>query len=317
MSVSRRSIPWVPLAFIFSLAVNPFRLAAADPARWDKPLLWKIERQGFPISHLFGTIHLPDPRFSKFPGTVESALVGAEAVYTEIAMDISSMVAQSERLLLPEGQVIDEVLPEKLVGQLAEELRSISPELDLIPFQRYKPWALLMTLPLVEAQMKSPSALPMDLQIFQRATLGGKKTGGIETIDEQLGVFDQFTMVEQIRMLELQVDYLRHCRKQKRSWIGEMVRAYLNRDMKAMETASDEYLEGGGEIRPTDADRALHARLMAILLIERNRRMADRIDGLLSKNKTRHFIAAGALHFAGAEGLPALLEKKGWRVTPL
>jgi hypothetical protein len=227
------------------------------------------------------------------------------------------MVAQSERFLLPEGQVIDEILPKPVLDMLAEEMRAIDPRLDLIPFQRYKPWALLLTIPLVEAQMKHPQCIAMDLRIFQSAALAGKKTGGLETIDEQLGLFDGFSAEEQIRMLALQLDHLRACRKQGRSWTGEMVRAYLARDIAAMESASEDYLEGGGAIAPTAADRALHDRLMADLLTGRNRRMAERIDGLLRKEKVPHFIAAGALHFSGPEGIVALLQKQGWKVTPL
>ena len=48
----------------------------------------------------------------------------------------------------------------------------------------------------------------------------------------------------------------------------------------------------------------------------RFRGMADYIETTLKKDPTDvHFFAAGAAHYASADGVPFLLEKKGYKVT--
>jgi hypothetical protein len=63
-------------------------------------------------------------------------------------------------------------------------------------------------------------------------------------------------------------------------------------------------------------DPALEAFTDAIYT-RRNHIMAERIDALLRGDDRRHFVAIGAAHLVGSEGLPALLEARGWRVRQL
>jgi uncharacterized protein YbaP (TraB family) len=52
------------------------------------------------------------------------------------------------------------------------------------------------------------------------------------------------------------------------------------------------------------------------LFTERNHLMAVSIDRMLAEGR-QPFIAIGALHLTGADGVPALLEKRGFRVKNL
>jgi uncharacterized protein YbaP (TraB family) len=56
--------------------------AAAAPAPWTRPFLWRIE--GAAPSYLFGTMHLPDERAAHFPPSVAQALESSQAVVLEI-----------------------------------------------------------------------------------------------------------------------------------------------------------------------------------------------------------------------------------------
>ena len=69
---------------------------------WDHPFLWEIG--GESKSYLFGTVHLPDPRLTRLPGSVNRAFETSDAVFTEIALDPSSMLAQTSHLMLSGSQ---------------------------------------------------------------------------------------------------------------------------------------------------------------------------------------------------------------------
>ena len=91
----------------------------------------------------------------------------------------------------------------------------------------------------------------------------------------------------------------------------------------ALETTAALYLQGEtGMIKPalrklfpddlSDADQALFEQ---VFVAERHHVMVERAMPMLRKGNV--FIAVGALHLPGAEGLVELLRAKGYRVTPL
>ncbi len=56
--------------------------------------------------------------------------------------------------------------------------------------------------------------------------------------------------------------------------------------------------------------------LQRVLLDERNPNMANKIEALLKTDK-KTFVAVGALHLIGAQGVPALLQQRGYEVEKL
>jgi len=85
----------------------------------------------------------------------------------------------------------------------------------------------------------------------------------------------------------------------------DLTRAYLDRDLERLLRIGYESLDPRG-MTEGFADR---------LINERNVRMIDRLQPLLRRGKV--FIAVGALHLPGDGGILALLEGRGYRVTPL
>lgn len=274
------------------------------------PFLWKISSpHGGAASWLFGTIHLQRPDVSALPPIVSEALDHSDAVYTEIPADLASMLALTPRMMLPDGKSLDALLGRALTADLEKELKVISPELTIDPLLPLKPWAAAAMLLELEDQMKYPGALALDMILYQRAAAAGKETGGIETPDEQLSVFDGFSDAEQAAMVKDTIRQLREFQSSGRSPSDFLARLYLAGDLDALVNELNTLDAGGG-------DPALNAKFMDLLLYRRNAIMADRIaERLRDRPAVSYFFAVGAAHLQGGRGLIATLEKAGFRLA--
>ena len=112
-------------------------------------------------------------------------------------------------------------------------------------------------------------------------------------------LFDQFTLPEQVRLL---TDTVCHYELGQREFAG-LKAFYLKQDLGALYRYSQRY---------TAAGEPIYKRLMQALLVDRNSRMAARMRPMLEQGGA--FIAIGALHLTGADGVLALLEKQGYQL---
>lgn len=138
----------------------------------------------------------------------------------------------------------------------------------------------------------------VDQHFAKRANDGGKPIVGLETLLEQLGylasVGDNQTL-----MLESTLDELPELEK----GFAEVMAAWQNGDQATLINLLKEEM----------APPKLQAWLEQTLLAERNRNWVKKWPGLPNES----FIVVGALHLYGEQGLLALLEQQGWRITPL
>jgi uncharacterized protein YbaP (TraB family) len=302
-----------PLAAAAAAASRP---AASKPAvsAVKAPFLWRIE--GPVPSYLYGTIHVPDPRVTTLPPAVEQAFKSSAAVFTEIPMDGALQLGMMSKMLLPGDQTLSQVLGPELYARLSSTIQRSLPKDSAGPMVaamtamlgRMKPWAAMLQLTMIEFlpdMLAGNKAL--DTMLFDRAKSDGKETGGLETIDEQLAVFEALTMDEQVRILKLTLDTMDEAHKAGISKARELIDGYLTGDLDTLAAMSNESMKGEEELQKKFMARALDGRNVVM------------VDRLLAKRAERPdktcFFAVGALHYAGAEGIIALLEKKGLKVT--
>ena len=86
---------------------------------------------------------------------------------------------------------------------------------------------------------------------------------------------------------------------------ADMRAAYVKRDLNALVAIGDASLEG--------SDPAFVQRFKERVIHARNQRMAERLQPDMKAGGS--FVAVGALHLAGKDGLVALLRKQGYKVT--
>ncbi len=267
------------------------------------PLLWKIHGQR--PSYVFGTIHVPDDRVLALSKSVTNAIDGCDELNTEIPMDMGTQLSTATKMMLPDGKTLEQVLPKKLYKKL--EGLFTAKGFPFAPLNRMKIWAITAQVVLLDHLLEFSTKKPLDMVIYLRAQKNGKRVGGIETVEEQLSVFDSLTIKEQVRMLQQTLDQLDEFRAKGSDPVTELLDAYLKGDEKNLyDTMMETY----------DPTNPLDKKIMKRLFFDRNIRMADRMAAKLKKNeKSSFFFAVGAGHLLGDQGVVSLLRKKGFKLT--
>lgn len=256
--------------------------------------LWRISGADAAPSYLFGTMHAEHPDVVRLPPAVERAFAGSERLVLEMVLDETAILATVQSGLFEAGRNLEDVLPPPLYRRTVAAMAGYGiPEPVL---RRYKPWMIFSTLMLP----RSRSGMFLDMRLYQQAMAAGKPVLGLETAAEQIRVFDAMPMADQVSILRDTLDNLDRFD----AWFEEMREVYLSGDLDALARFSDDMMR--------DIDPALAQRFERRFVTERNHRMADRLQPLLRKGGT--FIAVGALHLPGEDGIIALLREAGYEV---
>jgi uncharacterized protein YbaP (TraB family) len=269
-----------------------------------KPFLWQAQKEEHTL-YLFGTIHLSDPSFSPLPMSVQNAIEDSDAVFTEIPMDMESQMRAAALMLRKDTKSLKEVLSQRLFDQTRRYLQSIHPSLTLQPMERMKVWAIYATVQMLENQLIYPTFPAMDTLIYQEAKQRGKVVGGIESVEEQIGAMDRFSLEEQKRLLQAVLDYL----AAHKDAVSELKRIYKGGEGKEMLRFIYESMPKVEEYK------ALEQKFFDVLLYDRNRLMFERLIKRVEKHAaTRHFFAFGVMHFLGERSILEMLEQRGYTI---
>ena len=263
--------------------------SCGEPAReWPaaKPALWEISGPQGEQGWLFGTIHsLPEDVQWRTPA-VEEAIAAADVMVVEIA-DIGNANRAAgvfDRLSGTTGQppLSQRVEPADRADLAAFLERA---RMDDDDFDALETWGAALVL----ANRARPDR---PTQSIDRQLIGsGKRVFGLETFDAQYGFFDRLPPEEQ-------ADLLMVLAREKEG--DERIEAWLTGDLEALERQGGEGLLADPELRET-------------LQLARNRKWAPLIADMLRLGE-KPFVAVGAAHMFGDEGLPALLQRAGYSV---
>jgi uncharacterized protein YbaP (TraB family) len=262
------------------------------------PALWRIDGPDGAKGWLFGTIHtLPAPLAWR-TATVDSGLREADTLVVEIADLASGATAQTfARLAHSPGQqpLVDRVAPTQRPALAALLAKG---HMNAGDFADIETWAAALTLAqLAEADTASSPHPEWGIDRALLADHGAMTVTELEGGEAQLALFDRLPESDQRRLLALVIAGSGSAADDAR----RLSRAWQLGDMAAIEASTRDGLLADPVLR-------------SVLFTRRNRDWTARIDALLRQH--RHpFVAVGAAHMAGPEGLPALLAARGWRVT--
>ena len=277
------------------LLVSFWASAGADQAQTPtRGLLWKIHARSAAPSYLLGTMHSDDPRLLNLPAELERVLREASSFTMEVVIDPEATAALGQRMQLPPSQSLRDMLDARTWQQLVDAMRRRQmPEASL---QRLRPWAVAMVL----SMPQQFSGMALDLYLQQQAARLGKRLHGLESVDEQVAIFEDLSQAEQIKLLRTTLQQL----PELPALVEALTSAYLARDLTAMQALTDAQLAIG--------DRQFNQRFIKRLIDERNVRMLRRMQPRLREG--RALIAVGAMHLPGERGLLQLLREQGYEL---
>ena len=285
-------------------------MAQAAATENSGPLLWKIERAGRPTSYLFGTVHLTDERVTKLSPAVEQALSQSKTVALEVS-DISekataTVIAQSAPLVMfTDGRRLDGLLSGTEYDTVKRIISRSGMPSDLAAL--FKPWIVTMIMSVSDCERTSiqQGARVLDMKIAEVGKARGLQVVGLETIPEQLQALAAVPEPQQLDMLRASLKFA----DRTNDMMETLVQLYLERKISAAMPFQIAIAKQVG------ISNEAFAGFQEKLLTERNIKMRTTAEPLLEQGGV--FIAIGALHLPGKQGLVALLREAGYTVTPI
>jgi len=261
-------------------------------------LLWKIENPNNKnVSYLFGTMHLMGEDNFYLPKEVKKKLIGSKELYLEIteesAKNLNPKLLQKEEVNFISS--LDNAQKSALFQWANQDLMMDESQFEQ-NFKNAKPFLIY--------QFILQTSLPEDLRSQEKELESwAKKDGGIsilglETVEEQLSFFDSIGWESQIDLI---MNTLKNKKTAKEDFLN-LQALYLSQNL---EKINEEVLKDEVDI----------ANFNSVFIVKRNKNWVLKLNEKLRSNTL--FIAVGAAHLGGKDGLIQLLINAGFQLSPI
>jgi hypothetical protein len=264
------------------------------------PSLWQIEKNGV-TSYMLGTVHLGDQEMAGLPNYVTDAIKKTDKLFVEVDLSkIDPMMQQQvvmQYMMLPEGKTLQSELSPESYQALGNYFSKAG--LDIALFKGLQPFAVLLQITIMEYQKAGyVDTFGIDKQVMAVAQQSDIPVLQLETLEQQMKMLTSFSQYNDVMV------------KDSLSELADMDK-YFNRLIGSWKRGDDAALES--YYRETFTGDSYSALTESVLLTDRNNNWALQLENKLTKEP--HFIAVGALHLYGPEGMLALLKKQGFKLT--
>jgi len=265
-------------------------------AQNQKSLLWKITGNGLKSpSYLYGTVHVTCDATLEKP-TID-ALANTSQLYLELDMDDPKMqMTMMQGMMMKDGKNMKSMMSEadyKMVDAYFTE--KLGTGLNVLGMMKPAMVSMLVLPSLMDCPMQSVETELMKVVAAQK-----KEVLGLETIQEQMAVFDAIPY--QVQVDELVKSVKDKFEKDKKE-LEKMYTTYKTKDIDAMQKMTAE------------SENKITSDYQDDMLNNRNANWIPKIETIASTQPT--FFGVGAAHLGGPKGVIALLKKKGYKVEPV
>jgi len=261
--------------------------------------LWEVHGKHNTV-YLLGSIHVLRPSDYPLDQAVLDAYAGSKSLLMEINLEeIDSARVQAEMLgsaSLPEGTTLPGILGTQRYGRADALAHEVG--VDLSMFGAFAPWFVAEAISQLQlAQLGFQPESGVEMYFMARARNDGKAVSGLETVHDQIALFENMPLNQQAEYLVSSLEQAHDLPQE----VDAMVRAWRQGDTGWFERQLKS--EFGGD-----------PHLYESLLAARNRKWLPKIEALLNDDRNA-LVIVGTGHLVGPGSVIDLLKKDGIGAT--
>jgi uncharacterized protein YbaP (TraB family) len=268
-------------------------------------LLWEITGNGLETpSYLFGTIHIIGEKDYFWTDIMEEKFQASELLVLEIDIEnpMMMMMSMMNDMMMKDGMTLKKLLTEEEYKQVDEHFTA-NMGMSVSMFNRFKPIFTSMIIAQIGAGgegggMSMEGSKSYEMELVEKAKKRKLEVEGLETAEYQISMFDSIPYTEQAKMLMQAVNGEGDSSD---DMMDEMVELYKKQDLEGLY----KMISGSDDLGDYED----------LLLVTRNKNWIPKINEFAADKST--FVAVGAGHLPGENGVINLLKKEGYTVKPL
>jgi uncharacterized protein YbaP (TraB family) len=278
-----------------SLLLSCAMLSAAVHADGELHALWEVHGKHNTV-YILGSIHVLRPSDYPLAPAVLSAYANAKSIFMEVNLqEIDSQQMQTELLAsarLPEGKSLSEIMGKQRYERATALAREVGVDIGI--FDAFAPWFVAEAISQLQLQkLGFQPQSGVEMFFLEHARTDGKPVAGLETVHDQIALFDALSMDSQADYLVSSLEEAHELPKE----VDEMVRAWQRGDTAWF---ADQLKSEIGR------DPVLYKSV----LVARNRKWVPKIEALLNDDKN-YLVIVGTGHLVGQGSVIELLKKDG------
>ncbi|HTB86746.1 MAG TPA: TraB/GumN family protein [Steroidobacteraceae bacterium] len=280
---------------VLGLALSCLALSASVSADGPLHALWELHGKHNTV-YILGSIHVLRPSDYPLAPAVLNAYGNANSIFMEVNLaEIDSQRMQTELLAsarLPEGKTLPVIMGDARYKRAQTLAREVG--IDLGIFDAFAPWFAAEAISQLQLQQLGfqPQS-GVEMFFLERARADGKSVAGLETVHDQIALFDALSMDQQADYLVSSLEEAHDLPKE----VDAMVHAWAGGDTQWF---ADQLKSEIGR------DPVLYDSV----LVARNRKWVPKIEALLNDDKN-YLVIVGTGHLVGTGSVIALLKKDG------
>ncbi len=266
-------------------------------AQNNNSLLWKVTGNELSQpSYIFGTIHMIPKKDYFFTPEMQNAFDSCQTLVIEADMfsiKLSEQIKLATKVVLPDHKTLQDYMDSTEYAQFKQVLIDsfgIKEKTIDKRYNRIKPFFLTALL----LKQHIGKVKTYEQELYKTSKKQKMELIGLETLEFQMSLADSITIEEQVDgiaedMAEISLYY-------------DMVELYKNQDLDGLHQMGIDELKAEGDLK-----------FMNLIITERNKDWIPKIKELTANSTC--FVAVGALHLVGVDGVLELLRKEGYSVT--
>lgn len=293
----------ITVCWACSFAPAAAQKEAPKDEKLAKSLLWKVTGKGIKPSYVFGTIHMIGADDFFWDKSMQKAFKKTKKLVME--MDMSQQMAMAMQMMklapMKGGETLKDLVSEEdykiIETYFTEEAKSPQAKLTFGMAQNWQPMLLqsLLYIEMIDGPIKA-----YEMELTTKAKEADMAFGGLETVADQMAVFNSIPYKDQAAGLLEMIQNLKKGDAGENEF-AKMVTFYKEQDVDGMLESMQGDLEEMGSQEE--------------MLDNRNLKWIPQIIETSKEMPT--FYAVGAGHLGGEKGVIRLLRKEGFKVTPV